>query len=220
MEFIFGNHENFIILVSLVILPFALMHGHKQTKKRHAKLHEIGFEIVKKNSFYEWTNLSDFNILTKNGIFRRNSEFALGVYKDYKVGLFLHSVGDGSKTGKHQTAMVLNLKEPLPEFTLRPEWLRDKLKSSFGQIDINFKSHKEFSANYFLQGSSEDKIREVFSNNVLDRFNDTEGYWVQCDGSKILIFEEYNRLRDGSRTKEFLDRTMDIVQLLESNNTV
>ena len=46
MEFIFGNRESFMILVCLVILPFALMYGHKQTKKRHAMLHEIGFEIA------------------------------------------------------------------------------------------------------------------------------------------------------------------------------
>jgi hypothetical protein len=193
------------LFIALAVLPFALVLDKKRKEKRFAKYKRFGLTPVSARMFKSWAKPRHFSSLSKMGIFNRQHELMGGEYQGHNVALFTHSVADGSNAGKRQTAVIIELSKPAPRFVLRPEWLRDKLKSTFGNHDINFATDAKFSAKYFLQGDDEDAIREIFTAAMRDQLGSRDRQWLESDGEKLLMFEEYEQLTDGENLAQLLD---------------
>ena len=213
-----GFNDNFNVyffIVLVALLPFAFYLDRKRKQQRNRKYAEFGLRPVSANRFRLWARPGHFSCLDKMGFINRQHEHVMGSYKGHKIVLFTHSVADGTKTGKHQTAAIVELGKPAPVFVLRPEWVRDKLKSRLGHPDINFDTDTGFSSRYFLQGDSGDAVRTIFNDRVRNRLSGEQGLWVECDGHKLLVFKEYDRLVDGTNLENTLNRAVEIKQLIE-----
>ena len=53
--------------------------------------------------------------------------------------------------------------------------------------DINFKSNPEFSKQYYLKGEEREKIRDFFTDEILNFFIDYPIEHMECNGREILI---------------------------------
>lgn len=213
IEDFFKDPESILIVLAVIALPFAFYYDSQQKKKRQAVYRSHGFSAVDKSRFNSWAGIERFANLDKMGITRFAKEHMIGIYKDYEIGVFLHSVADGSNSGKHQTATLIKGKSALPQFTLRPEWFRDRVKGVLGNEDIDFAHHGDFSKKYFLDGEHEATVRSLFNDTVLSYFSSKDQMWVESRGSDLLIFREYDRLRDGSKLTQYLDRAIEIYEM-------
>jgi MFS superfamily sulfate permease-like transporter len=100
-------------------------------------------------------------------------------------------VTEGARTTENRyTTSVLficHLDEHLPEFRLEEEGFLDKfLKGD----DINFESHPSFSKHYLLRGADEPAIRAFFTEEMIEFFEDNQGFCVESKGDKILIYRD------------------------------
>ncbi len=210
------EREGILLLLAIVVLPFAIYFDNKMKKKRYAEYAKMGFSPSTKRKFLRWTKLERFSILAKMGLFRSANEYMSGVYRGHMIGLFLHVVADGSKTGKQQTAAIISLESTLPHFVLRPEWFKDKVKARFGEEDINFGNDELFSKKYFLQGRKADDIKKLFSSaKVRNYFSRQNDMWLESNGSKLLIFQEHDVLTDGKQMRRIVERAIHVKALLE-----
>jgi len=128
---------------------------------------------------------------------------------DYK---FEESVGEG-RVQYHQTVAAFQVhSRSLPMFSLRPEGGFDKFKQFFGQQDIDFESHPEFSKCYLLQGQSEPAIREKFCSHVLQFFSQNPGWWLEGEGKWLAIYHLNCRV-DPEKLIAFLEQSTQISEL-------
>jgi hypothetical protein len=63
----------------------------------------------------------------------------------------------------------------------------------FGFQDIDFESHPRFSSSYLLRGSSEYKIRKLFTDEVLAFFENEPGLSVEGCSQQIIIYRAAKR---------------------------
>jgi hypothetical protein len=206
-----------VIPLLMIVLPYIFWKERQLTLARLEKYRSRGFDKVARDAFESWAGLRNFSILNKHSRFSKAKERIMGEFQNTRMGLFLHSVSDGSKTGMHQTATVVELERPLPEFVLRPEWLRDKFKAKFmADDDIDFVTHETFSKKYFLQGPDSIAVRGIFNIGNLDYFSENSSLWVESIGDRLLLFREHDRLLDGERLEEFLERALLIRDRLQT----
>ena len=79
----------------------------------------------------------------------------------------------------------------LPKFRLRPEYFSDKIGSKLGYQDIDFESHPtaaEFSKKYLLRGKDEQKIRALFTDEVLAFFAGQDKIRVEGFSSHLCFY--------------------------------
>ena len=79
----------------------------------------------------------------------------------------------------------------LPDFDVRPEEWHHKLRSKLGYQDIDFESHPtavEFSKKYLLRGKDEQKIRALFTDEVLAFFAGQDKICVEGFSSHLCFY--------------------------------
>ena len=79
----------------------------------------------------------------------------------------------------------------LPRFSVRPEEWHHKLRSKLGYQDIDFESHPtavEFSKKYLLRGKDEQKIRALFTDEVLAFFAGQDKICVEGFSSHLCFY--------------------------------
>lgn len=84
-------------------------------------------------------------------------------------------------------ALINSRRLMLPAFDLRPEGVIDKLA---GRADVDFDSHPKFSSRYLLWGVSEDALRTLFTQGLLDFFSERPGWHIEGRGGWLLIRRE------------------------------
>lgn len=91
-----------------------------------------------------------------------------------------------------------------PAFALSPENRWEKLKSAFGGQDIDFKSHRDFSRTYHLQGKDEDAVRTLFGPETLSFFEDKGGLCVEAAKDEVIIYRSGKTVKP-SNVESFID---------------
>jgi len=82
----------------------------------------------------------------------------------------------------------------LPDFSMRPEEWHHKLRSKLGYQDIDFESHPtavEFSKKYLLRGKDEQKIRALFTDEVLAFFAGQDKICVEGFSSHLCFYRAF-----------------------------
>ena len=143
------------------------------------------------------------NILSKYGEDRETILF------DYN---FTTGSGDNSHTYAQTVAVFHTPSKNLPEFTLRPENVFDKIGELFGSQDIDFESHPDFSKFYCLQGQPESAIREILNFDTLQFFGQNHGWYLEASGEWLVIYK-LNQTIKPEDMRNFLEQTTEISQL-------
>jgi carbonic anhydrase len=103
---------------------------------------------------------------------------------DYHEGE-LHTKEDG-----HTTVATIDLKNPIPLFTIEKELIFDKLAALAGYDDIDFKNFKEFSDIFRLKGENEAEVREYFKSDMLRFLEKSLVYRLESDGNRMLLMSK------------------------------
>jgi hypothetical protein len=127
----------------------------------------------------------------------RNAVNAMfGKIEDVPVRILDYSFATGMRrhsSTQCQTVAAFGLGATrLPAFALRPE---GALSNLFGETDIEFKGHREFTRCYLLRGPDEPAIRTVFDDRVLAFFDANLGWSVETDGRWLIVYTSKRQVR-------------------------
>lgn len=110
--------------------------------------------------------------------------------------------GKNSHTHRHTIVAMESDELRLPEFTLRPEGILDKIGATLGFQDIDFEEHPEFSRTYALKGSDEASIRQFFDIELLNRLSTQKEARVETQRNAFIY------LRGGRKKPEEIKQFM------------
>lgn len=131
---------------------------------------------------------------------------------DLEYGVSIGGMGQ-SKTRRGTVVAFRSPGVRLPDFSLRPAELGDKVSELFGEADIDFPTHPGFSRKYRLSGSDATAIREVFTDALLSLFEQHEALGVEA-GKSTIIFYRTDGLIPPDRIPSFLEDCFAIYRLL------
>ena len=123
--------------------------------------------------------------------------------------------GYGSEGETHYTTVFyVNSKQlGLPEMTMQPEQMFHKVAQWFGVKDINFEEYPQFSAQYWLRGDDEERVRYHMSDDILHYFT-IEPNWTLETCNFVLLFYQEKRLLDGGEVIELYRKGRQLVHWL------
>ncbi len=184
----------------LALVGIAIYWNYVMEKKRREALQktadELGFEFYPQGDVTLLGRLGRF-YLFQQGHSKRLYNLLRGEANDLEVLVFDYTYVTGSGKSSHtwsQTVVCFQLADDvLPHFEMRPESVWHRIGQLFGYQDINFESHPVFSKKYLLRGSDEEAVRELFTDEVLSWFEDTEGMSVEGRGDRLLFYRQAKR---------------------------
>ncbi len=131
---------------------------------------------------------------------------------------YRYTTGSGKHSHTHQQTVAALYSDDLriPEFTLRPEYMWDKLGSLIGMSDINFDSHPGFSGMFVLKSLNETAVRELFKPAVLEFFQNHPGLSVEAKQSALIIYRPGRRVAPAD-IKQFLTHAYEVYGIMVDN---
>ena len=119
----------------------------------------------------------------------------LGFAEEFEVRIFAYRYMISSGKSSHAVRQsVICFQSPqlnLPKFQLCPEHFFDKIGSKLGYQDIDIESHPtaaEFSKKYLLRGKDEQKIRALFTDEVLAFFAGQDKVCVEGSDDQLIWY--------------------------------
>jgi hypothetical protein len=142
-----------------------------------------------------------------------------GETEEVEVGIFEYRYTTGGGDSSHDWRQtVISFRSPdlnLPQFTLRPEGLFDKIGSVLGRRDVDFESHPVFSKKYVLRGRDEERIRRAFRAELLTLLESQSGVSVEGEGQR-LIFYRTGKVVPPDQVRAFMEEGFRIYSLLRA----
>ena len=102
----------------------------------------------------------------------------------------------------------------MTEFALRPETVWNQLGSWVAHGDINFENHPTFSKGYLLRGDDENAIRELFTDEVLNFYEQDSRLTTEGSGNKLLFYRNGD-LVEPEDIKSFLNEGFNVLSLFQ-----
>ncbi len=136
----------------------------------------------------------------------RNLELAIFDYR--------YTIGHGKNSRTHRQSVIYfgAAALALPPFELRPEGVFHRVGSAFGYQDIDFETHAQFSRTYLLRGDTEEGVRGLFSDELLEFFETHPGLSVEGGGNQLVFYRRKKRIEpDG--TQEFMEEGTEVLTL-------
>ena len=172
----------------------------QQSKKLEDFAEQMGMKFSEKGDSALRESLSLFDLFSRSGVKITNVLYGdseqLGYGEEFKVRILECSyvVASGEHSTKTIVQTVIYFRSPqlsLPRFGVRPEEWHHKLRSKLGYQDIDFESHPtavEFSKKYLLRGKDEQKIRALFTDEVLAFFAGQDKICVEGFSSHLCFY--------------------------------
>ena len=213
------------LLLTVVIVGLLVLAGWATRwleQRRMARLRdvarELGFELATQAEPELCQSLEDCMLLG-SGHSAQIGNLMWGKIGAQHVALFDFCYATGSGKGRKtwtQTVLQLRFEGPgLPQFALRPETTMEQwwgLSSGVSE-DINFPNHPEFSRTYLLNGKDTRAVRKLFTDAVLEGFEQRHGLSVEGNGNTLLIYRHDLRT-DPSHLGTLVDEGMAVLRLL------
>jgi hypothetical protein len=209
-----------IIGAIVAVIAISLLIGKRMRRKRAEALerigNELGLEYKPLGSDGLVAQLSYFNLFSKgrakkvfNMLCGGSGERTLAIF-DYQ-----YTTGRGRSTHVWRTT-VLSLRfdgTEMPAFMLRRKQLGDTVASWFRGKGIEFAGRPMFSKRYLLRGDDQPAIRAVFTEPVVDYFEENPGLFVEAAGNAMLVYRLGKRERpDG--INDFLASGLELSALM------
>ena len=148
---------------------------------------EYGFEELKQFEFFKSHPIEYIHNVSS------------GLLKEYNLFFRIMDVvfDEGAlqaKTLYDTTLMVVDLRHPIPEFSLEKEELYDRIFSTGGFNDINFKEDSDFSKRILLRGTIVKSVRKLFNEEMRGYITQNQIYHIESTSDQLLIFSEMKPL--------------------------
>jgi hypothetical protein len=108
---------------------------------------------------------------------------------------------------------------PFPEFSLRPEYISDKIAAVFGCVDINFPDDPAFSGKFRLHGRDEEAVRRLFDASVRGFLVRDPALHVESVASGLIVYRPGVRV-EPAQLRTFLDSSCELLSLFAGNFTL
>ena len=226
-------------IVVSVIIPFVAailivivwrQYEKQRTKEFKQVAEEMGFIFYPKGDDMQLrigvtARLSDFHLFSQ-GRSRKIRNMLHGVSEQLEVGIFGYRYTTGGGRSSHTVRQsVIYFRSPelnLPQFALRPENLFHKIGSALGYEDIDFESDRtgvEFSKKYLLQGKDEQKVRELFTTEVLGFFEGQDGISTEGGGDQLIFYRPapYGKRIKPEDVRPFMEEGLEVFRLFASS---
>lgn len=169
----------------------------KRTEELQLLAQELGFGFAPQGDSDFLESLNKFHLCSQ-GHSQRLWNLMRGTSNNLDVAVFDYRYVTGS--GKHRrtwnhSVIRFQFQGPtLPTFSLRPENVWHKIGSWFGYQDIDFESHARFSKLYLLRGGDENAVRTLFTDRLLDFYEQKPGLCTEGWGNTLLYYQHSVRL--------------------------
>ncbi len=118
---------------------------------------------------------------------------------------------DNRHSVTRQTVAAHRIVGELPAFGMRPEGFVSRINEMLGASDIDFDADPRFSKRYQLAGKEESAIRELFHDDLRNRFAQGKPWYVEASG-KWLIFYRKGKTIGAADLADFINETQQLAQ--------
>lgn len=188
MMLLFGGGFGYLIYRWSKTHTYDVKRGQEIAKIAQA----LGWSFTQQSSIEKMPVLSHFKL--QSGKFIGLENLALGKLDGQQAAFFdlVHDITTGRNSYRaRQTVFALNSKAlELPEFDLKPEGFLDSITTS----DIDFQHRPDFSKKFFLTGNNTNAVRQIFSEPILDFYENVFPFHTTGGGSYIFIYLDENRI--------------------------
>ena len=145
-------------------------------------------------------------------------------FKDEEKGIDLRvfdyqytiSAGNSHRRVSQSVFFIQSKTLELPQFYLRPEDFFQKVAKFFGRQDINLERYPEFSDQYLLQSSDEERLRKTLNSDFLHFFT-VEKKWCLEGIGYYLVFYQNRKRFNREELKKLIDKGLIIYDMLSNN---
>jgi len=207
----------FVLLVGIVI--FAVWYFEKRRAEAlQGVADSLGFSFSRKRNEAMLASLAGFHLFSQ-GRGRKITNLMRGIANKIDVAIFDYKYTTGGGKNSHtwlQTVVLFqSTKLQLPDFALRPENLFHKIGGVFGYRDIDFHRHPSFSKQYLFRGSDEEAIRNVFSDELLEYYEQRKGLSTEAGGDRLVFYRSSKRVSP-DKIRTLLEDAFGAFSLLKS----
>lgn len=211
---------SWVVLAAIVGIAIALwINSYWAEKERTRQLDSVasrlGFELWPESQPQLVEHLAFFHLFSQ-GHSKKAWNVMNGRAGNARVQLFDYKYvtgsGKSSCTWKQTVVLFESDRLRLPAFSLRPHGFWDGVASLFGQQDIEFPTHPDFSSAYLLQGQDEERIRAIFTEPVVAYYTRHPGLCVEGHESQLICFHKGARV-ELEQIPDFFQEGLDILDL-------
>jgi len=222
-----GNFEPLFaygIILSIVAVAVMLaIASSRRENKRTADLKQaaesLEFEFVAKNNAEYLKSLKSMPLFSRIGRRQKILNLMRGRSSSIEVAIFDHNyvVSSGQHSHTRRQSMICFQSDSLslPDFTLGPKGFWNKIGTVFGRENIEFETHPTFSENYALRGSEPEAIRSVFTDQVVDYFEQNLGYSAEGSADRLLLYKASKRVPP-AEIAAFLEEGLKVLSLVHA----
>ncbi len=193
------------VILSFLISAVSNHYAHLREKKRTRELSQVaadlGFDFFPEGNPAFAESLSDFHLFSHghskrlwNLLYAKSRNLTMACF-DYKYTAHRPIPLKGFHTYtryqsvKYQSVLYFRFEgTELPCFFLQPQNIWDKIGSYFGYQDINFDDYPVFSDYYLLRGTDEKLIRRLFTNEVIQFYENQPDLNTEIAGNTLLYY--------------------------------
>lgn len=208
------------MIAGFIVLAGVLIYFSKiQAKKRTEGLTEFFLNLSFRN--VEQYEIPSFKMTSRGRSRRRYNNFegrAAGL--DISVFDYRYTTGSGKNSSTHTNTIAMT-NANLPYFILSREGFFEKIADKFTNRDIDFHDYPEFSDKYVLKGEDEQAVREVFTPETLNFFENFERdygkrCYVESNGRELMFCIPYKRVKPENMDM-FMEKTKQCFNLFVKN---
>ncbi len=211
----------FLVIGGIVVLiGGGIWYAHWYEKKRRENLlavaEEMGLVYLPDGDPGLFNQLSGSKLFS-SGRAKKLRNLIQGDTDEVKIAIFDYQYTTGS--GKHQhthhqsVACLQSPKLSMPDFSMRPEGMFDKIGGMMGFQDIDFDSHPDFSRMFVLKSSNEGGIRQFFTPPVLEFFEKHKGISVEGDNGTMFFYRSGRRVKP-DQIRELLEQAYEVYGIM------
>lgn len=210
------------IFVAVVVVSAYLVHWFEEERaKEYAAVAEkLGLEFFPEGDPVLLESLGEFSLF-QLGHSQKLNHLIRGRTQNLEAAIFNYRYttgGGNSSTTFKQTMICLDSSRlDLPAFEVRPLRVGDRLAKLFGSRNVEFPEHPAFSKKYQVRGEDEEAIRELFSPEVIEHLETTDGLHLSGHGTRLVFYQPSKRLR-GYELRPFLEEAFAVYGELKNAN--
>lgn len=184
--------------------------------KRQKSLQKISQEF---NWNYTDIQKEEITDLTNFGYFKtRQISKVSNIISNDKCSLFDVEFSEGEMIAKQvirASMFYIKLDKEIPEFTLDKEGIFEYIYHFTGFNDIDIDNHPDFSKRFYLAGKNQDKILELFTDELILFFESNPYYHIEGSKDGLLILGK-ERLAGVKEIKAMADFGMRLQKIIAS----
>ncbi len=206
----------FFISLMVVLLVLTKKSKNKRTEGIKNKAMQLGLSFSKDTVADFIPNLGTFKFLKEGQ--SRNAKNLMKSKKsdiDFSIFDFYYSSGTGqSAYAATQTIFFVKTDRfNLPNFSMTPESIFNKIADKLTKNDIDFERYPRFSKRYHLKGKDENAIRTVFSEKIIQFLeHKKETISIEAEGDKIIIYRR-SEMVEPKGLAIFRDESLNVAQM-------